>query len=411
MPLLMPLPLAWFVTICLTVNSGDIAIATTYDYEAEGWLHHTIDRSSQGADGVRLADLNGDGLLDLATGWEEGGIVRVYLNPGPDRAKAPWPAVTVGQVVTPEDAVIVDLDGDGFPDVVSSCEGNTRTVFVHWNPGDPAALLDPDAWTTEPIPATVGKQQWMWCEPMQVDGRFGVDLVVAGKNDGASLGWLEAPENARDLSAWRWHPIRPVGWIMSIVARDLDLDGDLDLICSDRRGDRRGVFWLERQGTAHSAEWVEHAIGGEDAEVMFLDVADLNGREDILVATRDRGVLIFRQGDEAWRSYRIPLGDAIGTGKAVAVGELNGDGWLHLVVSTENARGKHGLVQITWTGNKIGGPVRLRTISGVQEGTKFDLVRLIDLDGDGDLDVLTCEETDGLGVIWYENPGLNQQRR
>ncbi|MBN2310560.1 MAG: hypothetical protein JXR94_16420, partial [Candidatus Hydrogenedentes bacterium] len=45
-------------------------------------------------------------------------------------------------------------------------------------------------------------------------------------------------------------------------------------------------------------------------------------------------------------------------------------------------------------------------LSGPQ-GIKFDLVQLIDLDRDGDLDVLTCEERDagrGLGVIWYENP-------
>jgi hypothetical protein len=36
-------------------------------------------------------------------------------------------------------------------------------------------------------------------------------------------------------------------------------------------------------------------------------------------------------------------------------------------------------------------------------------MELLDLDGDGDLDVLTCEEnygpdSQGLGVIWYENP-------
>ena len=32
-------------------------------------------------------------------------------------------------------------------------------------------------------------------------------------------------------------------------------------------------------------------------------------------------------------------------------------------------------------------------------------MELIDLDGDGDLDVMTCEERKNLGVIWYENPG------
>ena len=32
------------------------------------WERHTIDNSSKGADGVRVADVNGDGLLDLTTG-------------------------------------------------------------------------------------------------------------------------------------------------------------------------------------------------------------------------------------------------------------------------------------------------------------------------------------------------------
>jgi hypothetical protein len=43
-------------------------------------------------------------------------------------------------------------------------------------------------------------------------------------------------------------------------------------------------------------------------------------------------------------------------------------------------------------------------ISGRKEGIKFDRIELLDLDADGDLDVITCEERDNLGVIWYENP-------
>ena len=38
------------------------------------------------------------------------------------------------------------------------------------------------------------------------------------------------------------------------------------------------------------------------------------------------------------------------------------------------------------------------------DGTKHDLVALVDLDGDGDLDAITTEEVNNLGVIWYENP-------
>ena len=42
-------------------------------------------------------------------------------------------------------------------------------------------------------------------------------------------------------------------------------------------------------------------------------------------------------------------------------------------------------------------------ISG-REGNKFDLVQTLDVDGDGDPDILGCEERDNLGLFWYENP-------
>jgi hypothetical protein len=37
-------------------------------------------------------------------------------------------------------------------------------------------------------------------------------------------------------------------------------------------------------------------------------------------------------------------------------------------------------------------------------GKKFDLLQVMDVDHDGDLDVITCEERDNLGLFWYENP-------
>ena len=119
------------------------------------WKRHVIDDSSRGADGIRLADVNGDGLPDIATGWEEGGTVRVYINPGPAKAGDKWPAVTVGRVGDVEDAVFADLDGDGAVDVVSCCEGKTKTMFIHWAPCERTRFRDEQAWQTEPLPASI----------------------------------------------------------------------------------------------------------------------------------------------------------------------------------------------------------------------------------------------------------------
>ena len=49
------------------------------------------------------------------------------------------------------------------------------------------------------------------------------------------------------------------------------------------------------------------------------------------------------------------------------------------------------------------GKVEYFDIAGPR-GIKFDRIECVDLDGDGDLDVLTTDERDSLGVIWYENP-------
>lgn len=388
----------------------------------EPWLRHTIDDSSRGADGVRLADVNGDGLPDIATGWEEGGVIRVCINPGPKSAAKPWPAVTVGKVKSPEDAVLVDLDSDGAMDVVSCCEGKTRTVYVHWAPNEKEKNLDPAAWTTEPFPATANKQMWMYCLPMQIDGQYGVDLIVGAKGGGASVGWLQAPADPRNLSGWTYHELCPAGWIMSLIASDVDKDGDADVVVSDRKGANRGVFWLQNPGpqaVSGGAAWQRHAIGAKGREIMFLDVADIDGQSPVAVAAAVKATDVWTFAAPspltatAWKSRSYTLAaETIGTAKAVRVADINADGRLDAVCSCEHATApKSGVFWFTLAERDaaIGSPPALHDISGPR-GVKFDLIELVDLDKDGDLDVITCEERDNLGVVWYENPNISSRR-
>ncbi len=395
--------------VALAPPSG-LAVA---DERGAPWKRHTIDDSSRGADGVRLADANGDGLPDVATPWEEGGLVRVAINPGPARSREPWPAVTVGRVGSPEDAVLVDLDGDGAMDVVSASEGRTQRISVHWAPRERERYLEESAWRTEPLPASLGGQRWMFTVPVQVDGRRGVDLVAGSKGAGASIGWFESPDDPRDLAAWRWRRLRDAGWVMSLVATDVDGDGDDDIVASDRKGPRRGCLWLENPGPGRAGDpWTEHRIGAGDREPMFLTVSDLDGdgRDDVLAAIQGDELLLHRRAGGTplgWESTPIPLPERSGKGKAVATADVDLDGTLDVIFSCEHARDVSG---VAWLSRRGDTGWAAREISGV-EGIKYDLVAPIDLDGDGDLDVVTCEETAGLGVVWYENPTRTPARR
>ncbi|MCF7669657.1 MAG: VCBS repeat-containing protein [Verrucomicrobia bacterium] len=393
--------------LCMGHGLGDSASANAVETP---WVRHTIDDSSRGADGVKVRDVNGDGLLDITTGWEEGGVTRVYIHPGYSDAGTKWPAVTVGKTPSVEDAVFCDLNADGAVDVVSSCEGNTRCMFVHLAPEDFDMYLNPQEWETEPLPDTMGQAQWMFAIPLQVDNRNGPDLVIGSKGENASVDWIMAPGKPENLDQWHRYPISQAGWIMSLIGSDIDADGDNDIILSDRRGQLRGVRWLENPGENGNrrTQWQNHFIGGRDLEVMFIDVADMNadGLDDVVVTARRRHLFWFerisREGAR-WRRHNIPFPGNMGYGKAVAVGDINKDGLPDIVITGAEAAGKSG---VKWLENESGGKWRPHEISGIK-GIKFDRIELFDLDGDIDLDVLTCEEREGgagLGVIWYENP-------
>ena len=64
---------------------------------------------------------------------------------------------------------------------------------------------------------------------------------------------------------------------MSVRLLDLDHDGDLDILYSDRYGDRRGIGWLETPN-ARSVGFRDHFIFGSDLQVMFLDAAQVEKR-------------------------------------------------------------------------------------------------------------------------------------
>ncbi len=396
--------------ICLVFFGASIEAASAAEPPSPAgapWKRHIIDGSSTGADGVRLADVNGDGLIDIATGWEQGGAVRVCLNPGPAKALEAWPAVTAGSVSDVEDALFSDIDGDGATDVVSCAEGVTRVISIHWAPGERERFADPGSWRTDPLPASAGTKTWMFALPMNIGGKK--CLVAGGKGRDAAMGWFEPPADPRNVADWKWHVLRPAGWVMSILASDMDGDGDVDIVFSDRKGEKSGAYWLENPGAVRAQAWRGHVIGGVGAEAMFLHLTDLDGDglEDILLAVRPKQIHWLRRGNRTgllWGPHIIPLPGPAGGAKAVTAGDINGDGRLDLVFSCEGATApRHGLMWLSCDGAFTAGKWTAHSLSGV-DGVKHDLIALVDLDADGDLDAVTTEEVKNLGVIWYENP-------
>jgi hypothetical protein len=432
-----------------------VAFALAAPEEARcAWTMHVIDNQARGADGVRVRDVNADGLPDVVTGFEEGGVVKLYVHPGRANVRKAWPAIVVGRVSDPEDAVAMDVDGDGRYEIISSTERANQKLYVHRYTGSSYPGTDGE-WTTTAIPASSRQdslgpslcgyrafayamkllglhhfcwrgrmpQRWMYTLPLE--RRTPAAFMAASKEHNASI-TLFARSAAAD-SAWIATPLASVGWVMSLIEFDFDQDSDADVVYSDRRGadldgngrfddgidpavpgtPRRGVFALE----SANGEWVKRVIVEVDAEVMFMDVGDLDGDglPDIVAATKAGYVLWLRGlGRGRYEARKIPVPPDASDLKSVAVGDIDGDGQSDLVLAVESAKADaprvYGILL-----DKISKQARTVVDIAGRRGQKFDRVELLDLDGDGDLDVLTTEEVEDLGVVWFENPAKSQR--
>ncbi len=397
------------------------------------WKRFAVDQSLRGADGVRLADANGDGLPDIATGWEESGTTRIYLHPGLQQVRDAWPFATVGNSPSVEDAVWVDFDHDGQLDVLSACEGKEQSLRVHI--ADGPDLLHAD-WETVTLSASRELSRWMFSLPVpsQNEPEY---VVVGSKSPNGMVGILAMPSSS-DLQSASIEKLCSATWIMSLESHDVDGDGDMDIIYSDRKGKQSGVYWLEnpkghfQTGIAQSLQkrselrqWKKHLIGGYAEEVMFLSTLandqGLARNMEIVVAVKPAKVLSLRPSNnvhDPWIAAEIDLTQyyqpdpasehdetlSIGRAKAATIADFIPGGSPEIAYSCESAdNGKSGVVLLSqntsgsWYASDVSGP----------DGIKFDLIQAVDLDQDGDLDILTCEERyqgRGLGIIWYQNP-------
>lgn len=369
------------------------------------WARHMIDNTFTGVRAFRLGTIGAGARRDLVAVWEQQGAVRFYQNPGTGAIRDPWPSVTIGYSLGAADAVFADFDGDGIPDVVTPCESGL-ILWHHTASRD--RYLDPDAWTTDLLP-DAPSAAWTVAAAANLDDRYGPDLVAGSQAPAARLGWFERLGQTGDVTGFRWHALGPAGWVSALLLYDLDVDGDLDVLVADRAGSRAGVAWFENPGdqARRVREWPRHPVSTGPLESISLSLYDLDGDGllDIISTARPNHIWFHRRRAphaRSWQNYQIRLPDTTGLARAVRVADINIDGKLDLVLTTEHADGgRYGVVWLTYQRSLIEDVWREYNISG-QAGDDFGGLELIDLDDDGDLDIITSEKS--LGLIWYENP-------
>ena len=89
--------------------------------------------SASEASQSQVVDVNGDGLPDVVTLTTTLGIIRIHPGNG-DFTFAPATTILVGP--DPESMIVVDLNGDGVPDIANTSKDTARALQLHINAGN-----------------------------------------------------------------------------------------------------------------------------------------------------------------------------------------------------------------------------------------------------------------------------------
>jgi hypothetical protein len=394
----------------------------------------------RGGDGLVMADLDLDGYLDVISvhesdteydGVADGYVRLAFGSDDPDR----WELLTLAEgpeAGAAEDVSVADVNGDGYLDIIVAAE--LAHLIYFQNPGASARTA---RWERIIPPVTRDRGSYIRVFFADFDGDGRPEVVAANKGaqntpnartaELSNISWFEIAGDPLDGASWIEHVLTRVRVPINSQPVDLDGDGDLDVV-GGSRGEGR-IMWFENT-SRETISFVEHAIeidassvsGDAPANARWrvtgfnLEYADLSGDEklDIVIASGSRLVWLEQPASpsQAWRLHFIGSNapDAM-TGFALA--DINDDGRLDVITGgySRGPRDRDGdvtldgsLGRLSWYENPGNAESWIRHDISRRKRGMFDKFVPRDMDGDGDVDFVSTRgnSVPWDGVFWLE---------
>jgi hypothetical protein len=338
-------------------------------------------------------DLDGDGLTDVVTAWNESKSVQLHFHRPSPTGLPRFEALTLAgdfPISIVSGLAIEDMDQDGNNDVVvlikesgvfARCRESGEVlgaenapaglIMIYFAPRDPALILSPLAWNAVKLsqsetagappsdPQTPELGGYTDMVLADIDGANGQDIIVAWNANECEGGGNRVeyyrnpgPGLARQSTSWAPFLVEvDAPAIKSVAAFDVDRDGDLDIAATYPTARGASVRWLRNPridvpDAFHLSDgtWQRGSIGRLEVGTDIIEPGDLDqdGIMDVVVRSTNGRLIMWFRGPEhpttapvrnvPWQSFTIAEFKQR-VPETISLGDIDGDGQLEVFVS------------------------------------------------------------------------------
>ncbi len=350
------------------------------------FTERVISTAATNAFSVFAIDLDGDGHTDVLSASFGDDKIAWYESDGGSP-----PSFTERMISTSANGALsvfaTDVDGDGDTDVLSASQSDDKIAWYESDGGTPPSF-------TERVISTSADRA-IHVFATDVDGDGDTDVLSASFEDD-KIAWYESDGGSPPTFTERVISTT-ANTAVSVFATDLDGDGDTDVLSASTRDDK--IAWYESDGGSPPA-FTERVISStaNGAHSVFATDLDGDGDTDVLSASTAGKIAWYESdgGSPPAFTERV-ISTTARSARSVFATDVDGDGDTDVLSASfwDNT--------MRWYENTpppTPAPFTERVISTTANGAIS--VFATDLDGDGDIDVLSASNF-GDKIAWYEN--------
>src|SRR3989338_2778594 len=363
-------------------------------------LNRLIDSTHQ-SHSLQTGDLDNDGDQDIAVASNSSDKVGWYKNLGGGYFTTFLPIATFTDIL---DIKLNDLNNDGLPDLICFAE-NTYQVIHYRNMGNGIFVSQGSVTATSvfDIVETVFTDS---------DNDNDTDLAVTFENST----WLYLNDGSGNFGAgtqiYAYQPIT------SLVATDIDNDGDEDIVYSHGnvtnshevgylRNNGNGIPYT-RTGNINKKYFTMEVFVDDFDNDGLMDICSGASSEDKIVWYKNLGEDLLNLGEFIFSEANVISSNLLSKINQIDCRDYDGDGDLDILASSQEANtngAEYTNSRISFYENEGNEQFSAQQVITQQMNhlgyTKF---RLGDLDGDGDMDLVSHSSNDAQ-IMWRKNTG------